>query len=56
MHTHAEKMLSSLFFLVADGEFKVVRGGPAEAPTTPKPLDEAIKVSVQTLNRQNTKP
>ena len=52
MHTCTKDAL----FLVADGEFKAVRGGPAEAPTTPKPLVEAIKVSVHTLNRQLPKP
>ena len=36
-------------FLAADGKFKVVRGAPAEAPTTPKPLDDAMKISDITL-------
>ena len=36
-------------FLASDGKFKVVRGAPAEAPTTPKPLDDAMKISDITM-------
>ena len=36
-------------FLAADGKFKVVRGAPAESPTTPKPLDDAMKISDITM-------
>ena len=37
-------------FLDASGGFKVVRGAPAEQPTTPKPLDDAMKLADIYLN------
>jgi len=36
-------------FLAADGKFKVVKGAPAESPQTPKPIDDAMKISDITM-------
>ena len=36
-------------FLAADGKFKVVRGAASEAPTTPKPIDDAMKIADITM-------
>ena len=36
-------------FLAADGKFKVVRGAAAENPTTPKPIDDAMKIADITM-------
>jgi len=36
-------------FLASDGKFKVVTGSPAESPTTPKPIDDAMKISDITM-------
>ena len=39
-----------MLFLTAEGDFKVVKGSPAELPAPPKPIDDAMKLAEINLN------